>query len=124
MPKRSRTAAASDRLLMTDSRPDISVKSASIAPAIAIAQSSWKPYSAPACADVEIDPTSTKPPILVTIPRMRSTIALIAGPAYRRAGTPDAGGQPADQPLAHRRSSARSDAPSDPQYPRDVRRAH
>src|SRR4051794_37238928 len=102
MPKRSRTAAASDRLLMIDSRPDISVKSASIAPATAIAHSSWKPYSAPACADVEIDPTSTKPPILVTIPRTRSTIALIAGLAYRRAETPGGGGQPAHPPLGRR----------------------
>src|SRR3954462_5952783 len=102
MPKRSRTPEASDRLLMTHNPPDFWVKGESIAPAIEIAQSSWKPYSAPACADVEIDPTSTKPPILVTIPRTRSAIALIAGPAYRRAGTPGAGGPPAHPPRARR----------------------
>ena len=65
MPKRSRTAAASGCLLTAASRPAISTSIASISPAAATAHSSWKPNSDPACADVEIDPTSTKPPMLV-----------------------------------------------------------
>jgi hypothetical protein len=47
-----------------------------IKPAAATAHSSWNPNSDPACAEVEIDPTSTKPPMLVTMPRIRSTMTL------------------------------------------------
>ncbi len=81
MPNRSRTAAATGRLLTPASRPDISTSIASVKPAAATAQSSWNPNSEPACADVEIEPTSTKPPILVTMPRIRSTMTLTACPA-------------------------------------------
>src|SRR5438094_10177999 len=42
--------------------------------AAAIAQSRCSPNSAPACAAVEIDPTSTNPPMLVMIPRTRCAI--------------------------------------------------
>jgi hypothetical protein len=55
-----------ERRLTAASRPDISIITASINVASAIAQSSWNPNSAPACADVETDPTSMNPPMLVT----------------------------------------------------------
>jgi len=78
MPNRSRTAAAIERLLTAASRPDISASMATMIVAAAIAHNSWNPNSDPACAAVEIDPTSTKPPMLVTTPRMRSTSTVTA----------------------------------------------
>lgn len=59
-PKRSRTAAAIDRLLTAAIRPAISANAARKRLAAAIAHNKEKPNSAPAWTDVEIEPTSTK----------------------------------------------------------------
>ena len=61
MPNRSRTAAASVCLLTAASRPDISIRKIRHTVASAIAHRRRKPNAAPACAEVESEPTSMKP---------------------------------------------------------------
>ncbi len=79
MPKRSRTAAAIDRLLTAATRPAISARAARKSVAAATAHNKENPNSAPAWTDVEIEPTSTNPPMLVTIPSVRLKIFFMAG---------------------------------------------
>src|SRR3954453_10880704 len=73
-------------------RPDISTSIASMIPAAAIDHNKANPNSEPAWAAVEIDPTSTKPPMLVTTPRTRLPIFFKAAPdghgAHRGRGGP------------------------------------
>src|SRR5438552_2676939 len=67
-PNRSRMAAARVCLLTAASRPDISTRNITQIVPNARGQISAKPKLAPASEDVAMDPTSKKPPTLVTIP--------------------------------------------------------
>src|SRR5215207_8588718 len=54
----------------------------------AIAQTSLKPKAAPACAAVVSEPTSRKPPTLVTMPsEISSSLFIAAAAGLREAGT-------------------------------------
>src|SRR5205807_769653 len=67
-PKRSRTASATVCRLTAASLPHISVRKIKHNVPSATDHNNWNRNLAPACADVAIEPTSRKPPMLVAMP--------------------------------------------------------
>src|SRR5581483_9634294 len=76
-PKRSRVASTRVCLLTAAKRPAISTRKMIHSPPRTTAHVKRKPNSAPACAAVVIEPTSRKPPTLVTMPKAISNILLM-----------------------------------------------
>ena len=82
-PKRLRTASMMVWPLTIEKRPDISTRKMTQIVPSNTAQRSESPNAAPAWAEVAIEPTSRKPPMLVTMPSAMPRIFFI-GPRSRR----------------------------------------